>query len=414
MQRDDGIVFIKKSRMGNKAGKNSESRKSDKSWESFVDESSGEKYYTNKLTRQTTWTNPKFRLDEAIKTLERAEAGVPRGDDENVAGEGGATESTTAEWTAYKDDDTGEIYFTHSVNGKTTWSKPKEPFVIGEGEDIRLSEIESDEESGSESEDLPKKTGEKVSAKKGPTGSPAAVWTAYKDDDTAEIYFTHSVNGKTTWSKPKEPFVIGKGEDIRLSEIDSDEESAGESEGSPKKPDQWTAYKDDDSGEVYFTNSLKRCTTWTVPQSGFRVGKGEAIDVDALKVIGDSEDDGSSRETEAPEGGGNTVGPSSVGDQTKVKVEGTAEGAVGKKKADTAKKNKFSFVPSIGALKAAIKSRKGKNEPTETDAKAQPKCSQKKCDDDVYLDGLCLLHFKDRHVQQQKVYEKRRQKFFGD
>ena len=336
MQRDDGIVFIKKSRMGNKAGKNSESRKSDKSWESFVDESSGEKYYTNKLTRQTTWTNPKFRLDEAIKTLERAGAGVPRGDDENVAGEGGATESTTAEWTAYKDDDTGEIYFTHSVNGKTTWSKPKEPFVIGEGEDIRLSEI------------------------------------------------------------------------------DSDEESASESEGSPKKPDQWTAYKDDDSGEVYFTNSLKRCTTWTVPQSGFRVGKGEAIDVDALKVIGDSEDDGSSRETEAPEGGGNTVGPSSVGDQTKVKVEGTAEGAVGKKKADTAKKNKFSFVPSIGALKAAIKSRKGKNEPTETDAKAQPKCSQKKCDDDVYLDGLCLLHFKDRHVQQQKVYEKRRQKFFGD
>ena len=48
-------------------------RRSD--WEELVDEASGGKYYYNKVTQETSWTNPNLSADDAAAWQEAVDEG---------------------------------------------------------------------------------------------------------------------------------------------------------------------------------------------------------------------------------------------------------------------------------------------------------------------------------------------------
>ena len=67
--------------------------------------------------------------------------------------------------------------------------------------------------------------------------------------------------------------------------------TASELEEDKPSSKEWTAYADDNTGEIYFTNTLKRVTTWTKPKGTIGVGEGENINLDDIESIDENDND---------------------------------------------------------------------------------------------------------------------------
>eukprot|EP00934_Nitzschia_sp_Nitz4_P005097 Nitzschia sp. Nitz4//scaffold14_size191712//122492//125170//NITZ4_001736-RA/size191712-processed-gene-0.279-mRNA-1//1//CDS//3329536966//5087//frame0 len=78
-------------------------------WAEAVDPSSGQTYYYNTRTHETSWENPHTTMEPAA-----------------TAASATATSSDAGEWVEAMDPTSGQPYYYHTVTGETSWEKPAE------------------------------------------------------------------------------------------------------------------------------------------------------------------------------------------------------------------------------------------------------------------------------------------------
>jgi len=134
-------------------------------WVAHIDVESGDLYYFNVESEETTWDRPR----EAIKPL----------------------------WVARLDDENGQFYYEDMVNGETSWDAPEEFCDAAETWNAHL-----DAESGDYYyENL--NTGE-VTWNQPECLQPASApeWVRHYDKKTARFYYENLTSGHVTWDEP--------------------------------------------------------------------------------------------------------------------------------------------------------------------------------------------------------------------
>jgi len=110
-------------------------------WVEKRDPSSGNNYYFNTITNETTWKLPTERVDEAVKRIteiENKEAKNSEDVKEDISSSTSishfqteeppvknAAEPLLKEWVAQRDANSGRVYYFNSITNETTWEKPQ-------------------------------------------------------------------------------------------------------------------------------------------------------------------------------------------------------------------------------------------------------------------------------------------------
>ena len=93
-----------------------------KVWSSHVDPESGDKFYSNAITGETTWTRP----DGYVSDTEEK------------------TEESKSPWRAVVDEETGDKFYFNDATGESQWERPEGYESEGEGDDDWI-EVRDDE-----------------------------------------------------------------------------------------------------------------------------------------------------------------------------------------------------------------------------------------------------------------------------
>ena len=124
-------------------------------WIQYFDESSGDFYYENTLTRRVTWTEPKQYIngednkskETKIKKDERKPVSASAESvkfykkhdrekeyiDETTESDSDYNIDKTAEWIQYSDESSGDFYYENTLTRRVTWTEPKK-YINGEEE----------------------------------------------------------------------------------------------------------------------------------------------------------------------------------------------------------------------------------------------------------------------------------------
>ena len=196
-------------------------------WIMLEDVDSGEAYYANEATGESTWDKPTIQ--------------------QTVIEEKNFDDNHPPDWIALEDADSGETYYLNQLTMATTWDRP----TAGNGSE---TEVNDGEQQSSENSGLSDHNGDL------PPG-----WEAIFDPSSGDNYFAH-VSGETQWEPPEfdqaehDVAVDGSGEQGRSGGNDSFELSLDEI-----LPPGWFAAIDEDSGDHYYCNEVTGETTWDIP-----------------------------------------------------------------------------------------------------------------------------------------------------
>ena len=257
-------------------------------WQTAVDPTSGEKYYYNDLTGETSWVYPKIAKEESITTdQEVIEQSMPTqhehieesGPDELAnevmpeisTGESAAVDSVEevkkeslneekilpAGWVASEDPASGEVFYYNNETGQSQWEPPvhhptafREQIVEHEAEKIptetvqledtpittekpkRLSASHSDRQnantdisSGSTVADDKDNNGTQL----GSPESPPTSWQAAVDPASGKSYYFNELTGETVWELPVDAkSTVAENDDVpsstNIDEVDQNTE----------------------------------------------------------------------------------------------------------------------------------------------------------------------------------------------
>jgi hypothetical protein len=196
-------------------------------WIALEDTDSGEMYYANEVTGESTWDKPTLQ-----QTVTK-----DKDFDDNLA----------PEWIALEDANSGETYYLNQLTMATTWHRPSE----GNGSE---TEATDGEQQSSENSGLIDHNGDL------PPG-----WEALLDPSSGDYYFAHE-SGETQWELPKfdQP-------NYDVADDKSGEQGRSEGNYSIALPlDEnllpgWFSAIDEDSGDQYYCNEVTGETTWDIP-----------------------------------------------------------------------------------------------------------------------------------------------------
>ena len=208
-------------------------------WETVDDPSSGQVYYYNTETGETTWDNPfvdsEQTADEPTFGHEAAEdsasSNKPSDETDTVHIENhtvddpsssnyrqeeeahvpsenplidGAHDDLPEGWEAMEDPDTGDIYYVNAIEGVSSWEKPTMEHYEGEamasspvGENASVAEPETYDANAACSNDFPNEAEVNLVEESLPEN-----WSKEVDPDSGEPYFYNELTGETTWDKP--------------------------------------------------------------------------------------------------------------------------------------------------------------------------------------------------------------------
>lgn len=130
-------------------------------WFSVVDPQSGDVYYANEKSGETSWEKPQslLRLEKSPRTQEEKRLstnGNGQDDDDDLP----------VGWFAVTDPQSGETYYANET-GETTWDRPTNADAAGEEEN-----------------------------------SLASGWFAVVDPQSGDVYYANELTGETSWEKP--------------------------------------------------------------------------------------------------------------------------------------------------------------------------------------------------------------------
>lgn len=142
-------------------------------WFPVVDPQSGDTYYANERTGETSWEKPEeiLRLENAPhnNSITQNETPLltnePNQNDDNLP----------PGWFAVTDPQSGDEYFVNEQTGETTWDRPTNPNHTP----LLSNEPASEDES-----------------------SLASGWFAVVEQESGDIYYANEQTGETSWEKP--------------------------------------------------------------------------------------------------------------------------------------------------------------------------------------------------------------------
>eukprot|EP00945_MAST-04E_sp_MAST-4E-sp1_P002160 g2160.t1 len=214
------------------------------------------------------------------------------------------------------------------------------------------------------------------------TTNPLSDWSENVDESSGQTYYVNAKTRRSTWTQPD-------------------------------TADDWSTHRDEGSGQTYYVHKKTRRTTWTLPEV-LNYANHEQQKLDTLK---------------ATFGKGKKKKSSKKKSGTKAKKSGDwtrhVDGSTGatyyssnkSRRSTWSKPDDFDTEcpPTKTKEKKSIIARASsyfkRTIPTDEDGNPL-KCSQ--CYNDVYLDGMCMHHFKSQHEKVQRANDRRRKKFFGD
>jgi hypothetical protein len=296
-------------------------------WTEAEDPTSGQIYYYNSITQETSWERPAGEEPESIYNAVTEEEGEGvHGSESAEAESDGEAETISAEesilpeqtqqtslpegWTEAEDPSTGQFYYYNSITQETSWERPagEDPERIynaatrEEEEAVAESvERESDCEvtdvstKSNEEEETAISTGEEQGLEETQKESLPEGWTEVVDPSTGLTYYYNSNTQVTSWERPagEEPEHIAnaavgeEGESTTLQVEDSverelesevtvtdeavdvsavDEQDADNLQ-QLSLPEGWTETMDPSSGQTYYFNSMTQETSWGRPMT---------------------------------------------------------------------------------------------------------------------------------------------------
>jgi hypothetical protein len=146
-------------------------------WFAVVDPQSGETYYANERTGETSWEKP-----QALLRIENEPHNSNNFQDNTRLLTNGPAQNDNEippGWFAAMDEQSGEEYYVNEQTGETTWDRPQNP-----NHTPLLSN-----QPASEDED-----------------SMASGWFAVVEPSSGDIYYANEQTGATSWDKPRRNF----------------------------------------------------------------------------------------------------------------------------------------------------------------------------------------------------------------
>ena len=327
-------------------------------WVEVVDPASGQTYYCNTITQETSWERP---LQEGQLSAEQPEGDTTTAEQTNVeeklssidahgdsfkddAPDGDQPETEVAEseavdrpsfddqslpdgWVEAEDPASGQIYYYNTVTQETSWEKPvkvaspakAQAFDSASGQLDERDQVQSLQTEDDIAADVPeadKSKPETAAEEQAESdiidqGLPDG-WIEAEDPASGKIYYYNTVTQETSWEKPMQVASPAKdqaeGFDSAPEQLDEEDEPrsleaeddivADVSETDDKGlPDDWVEADDGASGQIYYYNTVTQETAWEKP---ILVGQpeDEQPESGALPEQPDEEDEPRSLETE--------------------------------------------------------------------------------------------------------------------
>jgi hypothetical protein len=183
-------------------------------WQEHTDVSTGNKYWHNTQTNETTWDDPHHKEEE---------------------------------WGEAKDPSTGKTYWFNSKTGATTWENPHASEWAESADPTSGKPFWYHIVTGQTTWDNPAEVGKKKEPVAAPAAGPAipagmavpkvvtvknSEWSEHKDPSSGNLYYVSSKTQATTWSNPH----------------------------------QWNEWVDKGTGKKYWHNEVTNVTTWEYPK----------------------------------------------------------------------------------------------------------------------------------------------------
>jgi hypothetical protein len=304
-------------------------------WTQAADPSTGETYYFNTLTQETSWKRPGNEknaiTEDVFLELRTADGvgGVEPEDDivdptmpeqeapmqgENVEDDAppvGAPEETSSTalpvgWTEVVDPSSEQIYYYNIFTDETSWELPNVDASLHKGAEERvvdpaIPEQEAPMQSENVEDDAPPiGAPEETSSMALPVG-----WTQVVDPSSEEIYYYNTITEETSWELPIEYGSLHEGAEDGIVDIAEDDivdpaipeqdaamqsenaEDDAPPEGAPEEtsstdlPNGWTEVMDPSSEQMFYYNPITQETSWERPtEDGVVDGEQEANTMD--------------------------------------------------------------------------------------------------------------------------------------
>lgn len=253
-------------------------------WIELQDPDSGETYYANEVTGESSWDRPANRQPVGVQSVAGTIDDNDNDDDED-------DNDLPPDWIALEDADSGDTYYLNQVTMATTWDKPcKEN---GHGASV-ASEMDQNSQQASDNDSSADATNDNIL----PPG-----WEPVLDPSSGDYYYAHE-SGETQWDRPEFSQSDHSGMDSSTNQAPPQDDGDGDDHPTDDEdlPPGWFAAVDEDSGDRYYCNEATGETTWDFPTE-LAMGDGSAAgDGPDRPPGGDGGDDDGGDDDDLPEG----------------------------------------------------------------------------------------------------------------
>ena len=237
-------------------------------WIALDDPDSGDTYYLNQITMETTWDRPSKENTNASVATEETDENSQQPSEGTDSPEGTASneDDLPPGWEAILDPGSGDYYYAHE-SGETQWDRPgADDGTLTSGGDGTLTSGGDGTFTSNQQSTVASASVNSSSVKTGDTDGLPAGWFAAVDEDSGDTYYCNEKTGVATWDFPTEPAIVN--EDDSTSKPDhTPVESPVEDEGDDL-PDGWFGVTDPASGDTYYVHDQSGETTWDHPGKG--------------------------------------------------------------------------------------------------------------------------------------------------